>query len=59
MTSQVSLSKYSAPTPVRQEVCKRCRHLIRKEGLFYCKLLGAFLADPTLSQPCDLLEVQK
>jgi hypothetical protein len=58
MTSQVSLSKYSL-SPVSQEVCKRCRHLTRKEGQFYCKLLGAFLADPTLSQPCDLLEAKK
>jgi len=57
MTSQVSLSKYSQT--VSQEVCKRCRHLAKIEGRFYCKLLGAFLADPTLSQPCDLLEVQK
>jgi len=54
MTSQATLSKYSQT--VSQEVCKRCRHLTRLEGRFYCKLLGAFLADPTLSQPCDLLE---
>jgi len=67
MTSQVSLSEYSSsalatPTPVAvvsQNVCKRCRHLAKREGRFYCKLLQAFLADQTLSLPCDLLEVQK
>lgn len=65
MTSQVSLSKYSAPaeesppTPVSQEVCQRCCQLTKREERFYCELLGAFLADQTLSQPCDLLEAQK
>jgi len=58
MTRQATLSNYSS-TPVSQDVCKRCRHLTRKEGQFYCKLLEAFLADQTLSQPCDLLETKK
>lgn len=64
MTSQEVLSNYTAQThdrtlsPVSQEFCKRCRHLTRKEGNYYCKLLCAFLADPTLSQPCDLLEAK-
>jgi hypothetical protein len=53
MTSQVSLSDFS------KLVCKACKHLTKLEGQYYCKLLEAFLADPTLSQPCDLLEEKK
>jgi len=61
MTSQASLSKYSTsplvrPPPAGQEVCKRCRHLTKLEERYYCKLLQAFLANQTLSLPCDLLE---
>jgi len=59
MTSQLTLSNYSTSSNVSQEVCKRCCHLTEREDRFYCKLLGAFLADPTLSQPCDLLEAKK
>ena len=40
-------------------VCKLCRHLTQLDERFYCKLFEAFLADSTLSQPCDLLERKK
>jgi hypothetical protein len=64
LTSQEVLSKYTAGTgigftPVSQEVCKRCRYLTKKEERYYCKLLQSFLAGPTLSQPCGLLEAKK
>ena len=50
MTGQATLSTFA------EIVCKRCRHLTKVEERYFCNLLQAFLADPTLSQPCDLLE---
>ena len=49
----------SAQVTLNQIVCKACRHLSQLEERFYCKLFEAFLADSTLSQPCDLLEHKK
>jgi hypothetical protein len=52
MTGQTVLAKFSGT----ESVCKTCKHLDKLEGRFYCKLLGAFLAEQTLYLPCDLKE---
>ena len=54
MSSQTVLGRFSRTEPV----CKSCKHLAKLEGRFYCKLLGAFLADQTLYIPCDLKEAR-
>jgi hypothetical protein len=54
MTSQTVLAKFSGT----ESVCKKCKHLDKLEGCFYCKLLGAFLAEQTLYLPCDLKEAR-
>jgi hypothetical protein len=51
MTSQTVLGRFGT-----ESVCKTCNHLDKIEGRFYCKLLGAFLAEQTLYLPCDLKE---
>ena len=52
MTNQTVLGKFSG----KESVCKTCKHIDKVEGRFYCKLLGAFLAEQTLYLPCDLKE---
>jgi hypothetical protein len=52
MTNQTVLAKFSGT----ESVCKGCKHLTKIEGRFYCKYLGAFLAEQTLYLPCDLKE---
>jgi hypothetical protein len=52
MTNQTVLAKFSGT----ESVCKTCKHLDKLDGRFYCKLLGAFLAEQTLYLPCDLKE---
>ena len=52
MTSQTVLAKFSEG----EGVCKRCKHFNKLEGSFYCKFLGAFLAEQTLYLPCDFKE---
>jgi hypothetical protein len=52
MTNQTVLAKYSGT----ESVCKTCKHLDKVEGRFYCKYLGAFLAEQTLYLPCDFRE---
>ncbi len=53
MTSQTVLAKFSET----ESVCKKCKHLDKLEGRFYCKFLGAFLAEQTLYLPCDFKEL--
>ncbi len=52
MTEQTALARFFRT----ESVCKSCKHLSKLEGLFYCKLLGALLADQTLYLPCDFRE---
>ena len=52
MTSQTVLAKFFGA----ESVCKTCKHLDKLEERFYCKLLGAFLAEQILYLPCDLKE---
>jgi hypothetical protein len=52
MTNQTVLGRFTGT----ESVCKTCKHLDKVEGRFYCKLLGAFLAEQTLYLPCDLKE---
>jgi hypothetical protein len=52
MTSQTVLAKFSGT----ESVCKKCKHLTKLEGRFYCNFLGAFLAEQTLYLPCDFKE---
>ena len=54
MSNQTVLAKFSET----ESVCKSCKHLAKLDGRFYCKLLGAFLADQTLYLPCDLKEAR-
>jgi len=54
MSSQTVLGRFSGT----ESVCKSCKHLAKLDGRFYCKLLGAFLAEPTLYLPCDLKEAR-
>jgi hypothetical protein len=49
MTEQTALAKFFRT----ESVCKSCKHLTKLEGFFYCKFLGALLADQTLYLPCD------
>ncbi|MFA5364764.1 MAG: hypothetical protein WC325_06230 [Candidatus Bathyarchaeia archaeon] len=52
MTNQTVLGEFST----NANVCKTCKHLTTLEGRFYCKLLGALLAEQTLYLPCDMKE---
>ena len=52
MTEQTALAKFFRT----ENVCNSCKHLTKLDGCFYCKLLGALLADQTLYLPCDLRE---
>ncbi|MCW4034654.1 MAG: hypothetical protein NWF03_04750 [Candidatus Bathyarchaeota archaeon] len=52
MTNQTVLGKFSGT----ESVCKTCKHLDTIEGRYFCKLLGALLAEQTLYLPCDLKE---
>ncbi|MGD2066667.1 MAG: hypothetical protein PVI43_05820 [Candidatus Bathyarchaeota archaeon] len=51
MTSQTVLGRFGT-----ESVCKTCKHLDKLEGRFYCKFLGALLAEQTLYLPCDMKE---
>lgn len=51
MTSQTVLGRFGT-----ESVCKMCKYLDKIEGRFYCKFLGAFLAEQTLYLPCDMKE---
>ena len=55
MTEQTVLAKFSKAV----SVCKSCKHFTKLEGRFFCKLLGAILADQTIYIPCDLKEALK
>ena len=52
MTNQTVLGKFSGS----ESVCKNCKYISKKDGRFYCELLGAFLAEQTLFLPCDMKE---
>lgn len=52
MTEQTVLAKFSKT----ESVCKSCKHFTKLEGRFFCKLMGALLAEQTIYIPCDLKE---
>jgi len=52
MAKQTALAKFFRT----ESVCESCKHLTKLEGCFYCKFLGALLADQTLYLPCDFRE---
>ncbi len=52
MTNQTVLGKFTDA----ESVCNKCKHFDKLEGRYYCKLLGALLAEQTLYLPCDLKE---